>query len=703
VRTDASEIGVGGVLLQINDKQEEQIIALISKKFSEQAQKWSTIEQEAYGIYYTVKRLSYYLMGKEFVVETDHNNLLWMESSEVHKIIRWRIFLQSFVFLIRHIKGKENVLPDTLSRLFMIYDTFNPFEEDSQVFDPELCNIFDEPVGKYEIENSKVENEVDNCKQLMMTQEDMLNEVHGYKEGHWGAKYTWKLLCKLFPGHGISYRRVEEFVGDCDNCQKNRHEFSTKLRPIIRHLKPPHSRSAIGTDAVAITPHGKNGQTHIYMIVNLFSKLTMLYPVTGCTAKNMASAIWCYWCTYGHTDMIISDLGPDLTSELFAELIKLMGMRHKFSITDKHANGSERVARETGRHLRAIVYDTRVTDVFDDPNVIPSVQYILNQHESSETGYSPFELTFGSADIIYNNLLSQPLKDVPNVLLARLNDSLKAIKAASTDFQKALVQERGHENLKVPQNLFQPGDFVKFDKGPKPHPKMSSRFKGPFEVVHQHKNDVTTKNLVTGEVRMYSVEDLQLFAGALDQARNAAMRDQEQFVVEKVLSYTGNSNKRTEMGFKVKFADGDIVELPWSHDLLCDAYYDFCESIPHLKHLSLDTKMAKVFISHARRLDISSVDVGDVVYVDLRYFGDLWFESIELPDIENSTYVVQFKYTHWFHRSSKKKISALYLLGGTSYVMDNYAVYCWGSVKEFDKSKMTLVDQSYLKMYPKLV
>jgi hypothetical protein len=57
-------------------------------------------------------------MGKEFIIETDHNNLLWMETSKTPKIIRWRIYLQSFQFKIKHIAGKRNVVAYWLSRLY---------------------------------------------------------------------------------------------------------------------------------------------------------------------------------------------------------------------------------------------------------------------------------------------------------------------------------------------------------------------------------------------------------------------------------------------------------------------------------------------------------------------------------------------------------------------------------------------------------
>jgi hypothetical protein len=121
LRTDASEYGMGAVLLQkimIEGEEVLQPIAFVSHKFSEQATRWSTIEQEAFEIFYAVQKLSYYLMGKEFIIETDHNNLLWMEASTAPKIIRWRIYLQSFQFKIKHIAGKRNLVADWLSRLY---------------------------------------------------------------------------------------------------------------------------------------------------------------------------------------------------------------------------------------------------------------------------------------------------------------------------------------------------------------------------------------------------------------------------------------------------------------------------------------------------------------------------------------------------------------------------------------------------------
>lgn len=706
LRTDASDYGVSGILTQVSPATDEkpkehQTIAICSKKLSPQAFRWKTIEKEGFGIFYSVKKFSYYLRGKFFIIETDHNNLVWMEASEVAKIVRWRIYLQDFHFLIRHIPGKLNVVADCLSRLLFLQGYHLPEDEDFQ-----LCNVFD---NEYEeIWPTKKEYEevgADDAQEKALVFDKVLESVHNDQVGHWGARETWRRLNKEYPGHGVSYQTITDFVAECANCQKTRREIKQRLVPVTRHLKPPHSRSAIGIDAVQITPTGKKGETHIIVIVNLFTKLVFLYPVVGVTAINLSVAVWTFWCNFGHTDLIISDMGPDLKSQLFAELVKLMGMRHIFSIANRHINGCERIIKEIGRHLRAMVYDKRISDVFGDPTMIPSVQYIINTHISDETAQTPFELTFGTQDVIYRELLvDAQATDPSHMLLKRLNDNLVLLRQVSKEYQTKLIQERASKGITPStQNSYQKGDFVMFDSGPKPHPKMSCRMKGPFEVVRQYKNDVLVRNLVTGGMKEYSVSDLEPFFGTKEAAEEAALRDQEQFRVSEILSYTGDSRLRTQMTFKVKYADGDILDIPWSPDIQCEAYYEFCSARPHLFHLTLDATLAKRFISQKKREDITSVTVGDQVFVDLRFFGDIWYEQLNLPDFASSRYVMSFTYTHWYHRTSKKKISARFDLNGQSYAFDNYLVFAWGSCKVFDPGIMILVDEALSAKFPKIV
>ncbi len=116
MKTDASDYAIGWVLIQLKESDDDQlvqqVIAFGSKKLSEVARRWSVIEKECYGIFFAVFKLQYYLIGKCFTLLTDHNNVLWMHTSVVPKIVRMRMFLQSFHFDMAHIRGKDNEFAD---------------------------------------------------------------------------------------------------------------------------------------------------------------------------------------------------------------------------------------------------------------------------------------------------------------------------------------------------------------------------------------------------------------------------------------------------------------------------------------------------------------------------------------------------------------------------------------------------------------
>uniref|UniRef100_A0AAV2LQG7 SCAN box domain-containing protein n=1 Tax=Knipowitschia caucasica TaxID=637954 RepID=A0AAV2LQG7_KNICA len=57
--------------------------------------------------------------GREFILETDHRALTWINTMKDHnaRLSRWYLSLQPFKFTVRHRKGTANVFADYLSRL----------------------------------------------------------------------------------------------------------------------------------------------------------------------------------------------------------------------------------------------------------------------------------------------------------------------------------------------------------------------------------------------------------------------------------------------------------------------------------------------------------------------------------------------------------------------------------------------------------
>ncbi len=118
LRTDASDVGVGAVLMQ--DHEGELFpIAYASKKFLGREKNYSVIERECLALVWAILKFSVYLYGRSFILQTDHQPLVYLDKSRFvnARIMRWALFLQSYSFRIESIKGSLNVGADCMSRV----------------------------------------------------------------------------------------------------------------------------------------------------------------------------------------------------------------------------------------------------------------------------------------------------------------------------------------------------------------------------------------------------------------------------------------------------------------------------------------------------------------------------------------------------------------------------------------------------------
>ena len=117
LRTDASNVGLGAVLLQEHVK-DIFPVAYASRKLLPREMNYSTIERECLGAVWGIQKFKNYLYGRHFVLQTDHQPLSYMQKARVSnsRIMRWALSLQSYRFTIQAINGSENVGADYLSR-----------------------------------------------------------------------------------------------------------------------------------------------------------------------------------------------------------------------------------------------------------------------------------------------------------------------------------------------------------------------------------------------------------------------------------------------------------------------------------------------------------------------------------------------------------------------------------------------------------
>lgn len=118
ITVDASKVGCGAILSQNFDGNDLPIY-YASKAFSLSEQKKPTIEQELFAIYFAINQFRPYVYGTKFVVKTDHRPLVYLFNMKdpSSKLTNIRLKLSEYNFTIEHIKGKDNVGADALSRI----------------------------------------------------------------------------------------------------------------------------------------------------------------------------------------------------------------------------------------------------------------------------------------------------------------------------------------------------------------------------------------------------------------------------------------------------------------------------------------------------------------------------------------------------------------------------------------------------------
>lgn len=110
---DTSEIGLGAVLMQDGHP-----IAYWSMGLTMRDQALSTYEKELMAVMLVVLKWRYYLLGRHFLIKTDHQSLKYLLEQRVGTPFqqKWVTKLLGFNYTIMYKCGKDNQAADALSR-----------------------------------------------------------------------------------------------------------------------------------------------------------------------------------------------------------------------------------------------------------------------------------------------------------------------------------------------------------------------------------------------------------------------------------------------------------------------------------------------------------------------------------------------------------------------------------------------------------
>ena len=121
--TDASLEAAGGVLSQINSKGDYEPLGFFSRAFNDAERRKSARHREAIAIKDAVQHFEFRLLGNKFIIETDHQSLIWLSRERLQSTLDMRMinvyaYLAAFDFEIRYCPNTTSQIraADALSR-----------------------------------------------------------------------------------------------------------------------------------------------------------------------------------------------------------------------------------------------------------------------------------------------------------------------------------------------------------------------------------------------------------------------------------------------------------------------------------------------------------------------------------------------------------------------------------------------------------
>jgi transposase InsO family protein len=539
VCTDASGYGIGAYVYQIIDGQERPI-QYISKSLSDVQRRWSTVEKEAYSIWYTFHKLEYLLRDVKFTLHTDHVNLTFINDKALtsDKVYNWKIFIQQFNFDIQYIKGKDNVVADSMSRLCAIIDRDKCTEK-------KYLNL---------IYDFRVPEDV----------KTKFTQVHNSVVGHKGVKKTVQRLREAGVHiTDIIYTYIKKLVSECVTCQRQKFDrviFNT--RPFTTGTYAP--MECLNIDTIGPFPVDKYGFKYIINIIDQFSRYCNLIPTKEIDALSACNALIQHVGTFGRPYQILTDNGTQFVNEAVNSLVKILKCQQiqTTPYSKEQAAIVERSNKEVNRYLIAIVNDENCVNSWSD--YVPLVKRIINSTAHEAIGVAPSQLITPKVALDRGMIFhhEEPMENISlsdwiSKMLDKQNELIHVAQQIQSDRDGRNITRR-ITNRPPSQVPYEVGGYVLLEhpshnnrrQGPT---KLSFLRDGPYQIVKIDNRDYTILDLITNKTKLVDINRLVPFVydKTTTNPEQVAARSRDMYIIESILQHRRNNT------FLVKWAGYD--------------------------------------------------------------------------------------------------------------------------------------------------
>ncbi len=598
VYTDASVKATGAILAQEDSSGNIRPVCFYSRKLKEAEVNYPAHDLELLAIVEALREWRCYLEGSPFtaIVRTDHKPLqeFFSQKSLSRRQARWWEKIHAFDFDIKYVKGIENPA-DALSRnpvhdlesptqivAYLDIDTYCLMQIQAQLTiaalvpdDDFLSKIRvataqDSWFSSHAAQRMKLANNdgiyYTRGGQIVLPadeglRQDILSDAHDSKiAGHRGAHGTLKSVALSFWWPGMD-EDVKLFVRSCLQCQRNKAGNKHNKPPSHPLPVPTAQFQSVSMDLITDLPMSR-GYDAIFVVVDRLTKMVFAFPCTKeVTAIDLAKLLMekIVLQGFGLPRNMVTDRDPRFMSQVWQQLLTLMGTKHKPSTafhpqTDGQTERYNRVIEEVLRNYVDPSQDNWV-------DLLPYAVFTINNTVHSVTRHTPYFLHQGFHPRTPLNW-HKPEPEVVPSLTQWFDVQRQCLEKARALLSAANGRMEKHEG---PFQTFKVGDQVllnsknlKFKVGSK---KLHPKFCGPFKVSRVIKDVAFELELPKEMGKVHPVFHGSLLKAFVPSDRHELppapilFDDDTYFLVDKVLKHrerggkkTKNTNRRTRSG-----------------------------------------------------------------------------------------------------------------------------------------------------------
>ena len=394
ISADASSFGLGAVLLQ-KENDNWKPVAYASRSMSETERRYAQIEKEALAVTWACEKFTDYILGRKFLIESDHKPLIPLLNTKQldsmpPRILRFRLRLARYDYSVCHVPGKHLYTADTLSRAPVAGDEDDTLQKEVEVFvnavverslpaTEQRLNMYrcaqeQDPVCQQVIEHCrkgwprkglvnpdiapywKVRGSLTVCNRLLLydhrivvpksLQEETKQKIHA---GHQGIQRCRARVAASVWWPGVS-QQIAQTVQQCAECAKN---STPNKEPLMTSQLPEYPWQVVGTDLFEIDG------VHYLLTVDYFSRYPEVIKLTSTTSAAVIKALKSVFSRHGIPETVRSDNGPQYSSQEFA--------RFASSYEFNHVTSSPRFPQSNGQVERTVQTVKRLLKRSNDP------------------------------------------------------------------------------------------------------------------------------------------------------------------------------------------------------------------------------------------------------------------------------------------------------------------------------------------------